>query len=162
VATLLSCAANIYLATGEYRYWSPIFIFVVALASHHLARKLSLLDSSSSQSRKPFLGLFLISLVTIAISVSSVIFYSQSDGALHASSPVADVYPTSTVTGSIDCYGPYLRIYLTQNGSKRAALDGTAMAANPGMSNSLGGVAHGLTYEGLQNFLAKCVSVNGS
>ena len=165
LGVFVSCAINVYLATGEYRYWSPLFIFIAPLAGYQLARLIKAgheIDAPTIKPAKPYLALYLTLIISVMIALSSLLFYGKADGAIRATVPVSQIYPTSKVSGSIGCYGPSLRIYLIQNGKKVAALDGTAMAANPGITNTLGGPDHGLTYGPLARFITQCMAVSGS
>ena len=161
IGVFISCAINVYLATGEYRYWSPLFVFIMPMAGFQLARLIKAIGAPVIRPTKPYLALYLTLILTVMITASSFLFYGKADGTLQASASVSELYPSSKVTGSIGCYGPSLRIYFIHDGKKVAALDGTAMAANPGMANSLSGLAHGFTYEGLGSFISRCVAVSG-
>ena len=157
----LSCAINVYLATGEYRYWSPLFLVIVPLAGKTVANALRAKERASVKATKPGRILALTVVITVAIALNSLSFYASSDGPIRASVVTTDLYQSSKVIGSIGCYGPSMRIYLVQSGKKVAALDGTAMAANPGMANQLAGRAHGFTYSGLTGFIDQCMAVSG-
>ena len=112
-----------------------------------------------SKSPKPYLALYLVLFFSLLLGLGSALFYAKSDGPALLTSSTSALYPDSRVSGEIDCYGPEARIYLLQNGRKVAALDGTAMSANPGIANQLTGLAHGFTYAGLENFAAQCVAL---
>ena len=154
-----SCLINVYLATGEYRYWIPLAVFIVPLAAHAVADRLKVLELPTIKSPKPYLALYLVLFFSLLLGLGSTLFYAKSDGPALLTSSTSALYPDSRVSGEIDCYGPEARIYLLQNGRKVAALDGTAMSANPGIANQLTGLAHGFTYAGLENFAARCVAL---
>jgi len=160
LGVFLSCLINVYLATGEYRYWIPLAIFILPLAGYGAAERLRVIEAPRVKAPKPYLALYLVLLVSLLVGLGSMLFYAKSDGRALATSPVSALYPESTVSGSIDCYGPEARVYLVQNGHKVAAIDGTAMSANPGMANQLGGIGHGFTYDRLANFAAQCVALS--
>jgi hypothetical protein len=159
LGVFLSCLINVYLATGEYRYWIPLAIFIVPLAGFFAADRLGLAQEPRTRAPKPYLALYLTVFLTALIAISSGLFYARGDGQLLLTSPVSTLYPESSLHGSLACYGPEARIYLLQSGKKVAAIDGTAMSANPGMSNQLSGLAHGLTFDRLENFAAQCVAL---
>ena len=158
----ISCLINIYVATTEYRYWVPLLILLLPLASFQAVSKLGAIAKPRISSIKPYLSLYLTALLALTILVCTFSFYGRGDGPLRIESPVSTLYPSSTASGSIACYGPELRIYWIRDGKKVAALDGTAMAANPGMANQLHGPAHQFTIDPMQSFIAQCVAMSGS
>ena len=158
----ISCLINIYVATTEYRYWAPLLVLLIPLASFQVLSKLGVTAKPKVAPIKPYLALYLSIIFSLTILVSALFFYGRGDGSLRSQSPVTAFYPSSTVTGSLACYGPDLRIYWLQSGKKLAALNGTAMAANPGMANQLHGPAHQFTIDPMQSFIAQCVAVSGS
>jgi len=171
LGVFLSCAINIYLATGEYRYWSPLFVPVVLLASSALAHSLKRSssdraardeDSRQTQPIKPYLALYLTIAICLMVALSSVLFYGKADGKLLNSVSVSQFYPGSKISGNIGCYGPWDRIYLVVNDKKVAALDGSAMAAHPGIANTLAGKYHSLEYGNLGTFITECMAHSGA
>jgi hypothetical protein len=149
---------NIFITTGEYRYWAPLFIFTILISSWFIAHKAKAIDKSQPKKRRrsPRRSLIALSFLTAILTYSTIHFYSEHDGLVVEKVAVDQIFPDTTLAGTIECRGTSARLYWTQPQRSPIALDGTAMSAHPGISNSLNRPAKSLAYDRLQNVLDGC------
>ena len=158
LAAALSCGVNIFLATGEYRYWIPSAVPLLVSAGYGVAKLLNSISLGSIKKLHPVAYLTAISIFAVGVLVTSAIYYGKPDGSTIISAPVSAIYALKNPRGVVECDGPDLRIYAVDIGSKKVALDATAMSANPGIANPNSTSERKYSYVDLENFALKCMA----
>ena len=157
IAVMASCAVNVYLATTEYRYWIPIFIYALPLAGLALVpnKKLS---HGSNQKRYRGKALTYISFALILLVLgTSVLFYGKGDGARLNSQHVEFKYGKKFISGEVRCYSNSARTYLEIPGKHRIALTGSAMAHNPFLASTQNHTYQTVGYSHIIDFIDQCL-----
>jgi hypothetical protein len=157
IAVMASCVINVYLATTEYRYWTPIFIYALPLAGLALVphRKLG---HGSNQKRYRGKAISLISSTLIFVVLgTSILFYAKGDGALLNSQHVEFKYGRKFISGEMRCYSNSARAYLEIPGRHRIALTGSAMAHNPLLSSTQNHTYQSVGYSHISEFIDQCL-----
>jgi glycosyltransferase involved in cell wall biosynthesis len=157
IAVFLGCSINVYLATTEYRYWIPLFVFVLPIAADALAsrgepRKRNLRGRYDGRIAIVASGAALVAVVLLAS-----VFYGKGDGRVVASVPAMSVYHEPAITGQIVCYSNEARIYLERSGFPRIALSGSAIAHAPTLDSSLSKQYRHLDYVRLKPLIDRCL-----
>ena len=158
LAVFLGCAVNVYLATTEYRYWMPLYIFALPMAGYALAAR-----GEPRVRNVPgrYAGRFALMSTSVALAIVVVLaisFYGSGDGRVVVSAPASSIYQEPGISGEVLCYSNEARIYFVRLDQSRVALSGSAMAHAPWLDSSLSKKYRHLDYVRLKPLIDRCLA----